>query len=195
MNLPNTETRVVDVVTREPLLVGSIGEIEIRGPQLMDCYMNRPDLEPFTKDGWFMTGDIGYLSSDDHLFVIDRLVDIGFRDGAVVSPSELERQLEVHSDVKEAGVILEPSDTESPLSVIAFVVPREAAVSAFKLVLSSADFRQVDACDEIYLVDHIPRLPINGKVDRKALLALLPIVRSSNFTQTDIISITSLRER
>lgn len=192
MNLPNTDTRVVDVVTRELLPVGSIGEIEIRGPQLMDCYMNRPDLEPFAKGGWFMTGDIGYLDADDHLFVIDRLVDIGYRNGTVISPSELERQFEAHPGVKEAGVILESSDTSSPLSVVAFVVLREAVASADKPALSSADFRYIDACDEIYLVDHIPRLPINGKIDRKTLLAHLPVVRSLNFAQTNIISITSL---
>ena len=55
--------------------------------------MNRPDLEPFAKGGWFMTSDIGYLSADGHLFVLDRLVDIGYRNGIVISPSELERQL------------------------------------------------------------------------------------------------------
>lgn len=192
LSLPNTDTRVVDVATRESLPIGSIGEVEIRGPQLMDCYMNRPDLEPFAKGEWFMTGDIGYLSADGHLFVIDRLVDIGYRNGIVISPSELERQLEAHPGVKEAGVVLEAADVSTPLSVIAFVVPNEAQGLAAKPALSSADLQYVDACDEIYLIDRIPRLPINGKVDRKTLLTHLPAVRSENFNQTDIISIANL---
>lgn len=88
--------------------------------------------------------------------------------------------------------MLETADVSTPLSVIAFVVPREAQDIAAKPALNSANLQYVDACDEIYLIDRIPRLPINGKVDRKTLLTHLPAVRSGNFTQTDIFSIANL---
>lgn len=192
VGLPNTETRIVEVTTREPMPIGSIGEIEIRGPQLMVGYMNRPDLEPFAKGGWFMTGDIGYLDSDGHLFVIDRLVDIGYRNGAVISPSELERQLETQPAVKEAGVVLDSMSGSTALTAIAFVVPHKASASGCVADVKKEALQHMNECDEIYFIDCLPRLPINGKVDRKTLLAYLPAVRSASITETDIVNFTKL---
>lgn len=192
VGLPNTDTRIVEITTRKPMPIGSIGEIEIRGPQLMVGYMNRPDLEPFTRDGWFMTGDIGYLSSDGHLFVIDRLVDIGYRNGAVISPSELERQLEAQPAVKEVGVVLESMSGSSALAAIAFVVPHKAAASGCGADAGGKTLQHMSECDEIYFIDRLPRLPINGKVDRKTLLAHLSAVRSASTTGADIVNVTKL---
>ncbi len=181
--LANTETRIVDVATRRVLAAGEVGEIELRGPQCMSGYLNRPDLEPFTRDGWFMTGDVGYLDDTEHLFVIDRLVDIGIIDGRVISPSELERQIEAIAGVGEAGVIV-TEDNHGRGRVEAFVAPSSELPIAASQTLLGRIMATVEL-DDVHVVDRLPRLPINGKIDRKVLLTDHAAAAASNPVGTD----------
>jgi PAS domain S-box-containing protein len=75
--LPNTEWRIVDVVARRDLAVGEIGEVWVRGPQVMKGYVNDPDATRRVIDGegWLHTGDIGYADGDGYLYVLDRAKD------------------------------------------------------------------------------------------------------------------------
>ncbi|WP_010533653.1 class I adenylate-forming enzyme family protein [Brachybacterium squillarum] len=194
-SLPNTETRIVDANSREPVPFGTVGEVEIRGPQMMTGYTNRPDLEPFAKGGWFMTGDVGRLSDDGHLFVIDRLVDIGYRNGEVISPSEIERRLETYASVKEAGVALEKDSCQDSTDLVVFLVRHDAgsAVTGDDPLLDELEGLRENG--EIYFVDRLPRLPINGKVDRKAILAAAPLLRTANYERAGSIDLDALTEK
>jgi PAS domain S-box-containing protein len=76
--LPNTEFRIVDVDQQHDVAVDEIGEVWIRGPQLMRGYLNNPDATRTMIDdeGWLHTGDIGYADKDGYLFVVDRAKEL-----------------------------------------------------------------------------------------------------------------------
>ena len=90
----------------------SSGEIALRGPTLMAGYWKRPDetSAAFTPDGWFRTGDAGYLDERGYLFVVDRVKDMIVSGGENVYPAEVEKALVEHPEVAEAAVIGIPDD-------------------------------------------------------------------------------------
>lgn len=93
------------------LPVGEIGEICIRSPTVMAGYWNRPDetAEVLSADGWFRTGDAGYLDEAGYLFLKDRMKDMIVSGGENVYPAEVERVLSEHPDIAEVAVIGVPS--------------------------------------------------------------------------------------
>lgn len=89
----------------------NVGEILIRGPQLMLGYLNRPEAtaEAFA-NGWFHTGDLGYRDADGYYFIVDRMKDMIIRGGYNVYPREIEEVLFAHPAVNEVAVIGKPDD-------------------------------------------------------------------------------------
>lgn len=77
VGLPNTEWKIVDVAATRDLAVGEIGEVWVRGPQVMKGYLNNPEVTRRVIDdaGWLHTGDIGYADADGYLYVLDRVKD------------------------------------------------------------------------------------------------------------------------
>jgi long-chain acyl-CoA synthetase len=127
--LPDTEARVVDLVSGEPLLPGEEGELEVRGPQVMLGYWGRPEesAEAF-HDGWLRTGDVARMDPDGFFHVVDRRKDMIDASGFKVLPREVEEVLFMHPKVREAVVAGVP-DAYRGETVKAFVVlkPGEAA--------------------------------------------------------------------
>jgi len=103
----------------------NIGEVVIRGVNVMKGYHNDPDSteEAFTR-GWMRTGDLGYFDDDSFLFIVDRKKDLVIRGGYNVYPREIEEVLFTHPGVAEAAVIGVP-DQRLGEEVKAFIVPRE----------------------------------------------------------------------
>jgi O-succinylbenzoic acid--CoA ligase len=84
---------------------GEPGEIVIRGPTVTAGYLGRPgDTATALREGWFHTGDFGYLDADGHLYVIDRRDDVILTGGENVYPAEVEAALSAHADIREAAV-------------------------------------------------------------------------------------------
>ena len=103
---PTVELRIVDDDGRD-MPAGERGEIWIKGPTVMNRgYWNRPDANAasFT-DGWFHTGDIGYLDADGFLYLVDRAKDMIIRAGENVYCVEVENVLFDHPDVIDAAVV------------------------------------------------------------------------------------------
>jgi long-chain acyl-CoA synthetase len=100
------EMRVVDDVGR-PLPQGEVGEIAIRGHNVMKGYWNRPDAtaDAIDADGWFKTGDMGRVDEDGYFYIVDRKKDLIIRGGYNVYPREIEEVLYEHPDVHEAAVL------------------------------------------------------------------------------------------
>ncbi len=75
---PNTECKIIDLETGEPLGPGERGEVCVRGPQVMKGYLNNPEATAQTidADGWLHTGDIGYADEDGHFFIVDRAKEL-----------------------------------------------------------------------------------------------------------------------
>ncbi len=100
------EMRCVDG-TGDPVPVGEIGEIAIRGHNVMKGYWGKPEetADVLSADGWFRTGDMGRVDEDGFFFVVDRVKDLIIRGGFNVYPREVEEVLYEHPDVAEAAVI------------------------------------------------------------------------------------------
>jgi long-chain acyl-CoA synthetase len=97
----------------QPLPPGpdQIGEIQIRGHNVMKGYRNRPEATESTlKGGWLHTGDLGYVDSDGFYFIVDRTKDLVIRGGYNVYPREIEEVLFAHPGIREAAVIGKPDD-------------------------------------------------------------------------------------
>ena len=104
---------------------GGVREVEVRGPNVFGGYLNRPDAEPFTADGWFRTGDLGTLDADGYLRITGRAKELIITGGYNVYPREVEEALRAHPGVADAAVIGAPSP-EWGETVVAFVVPADA---------------------------------------------------------------------
>ncbi|RME84813.1 MAG: long-chain fatty acid--CoA ligase [Caldilineae bacterium] len=128
MPLPDVELRIVDADTGErDLPPGEVGEILLKGEQLMVGYLNRPEATAETiKDGWLYTGDLGYMDEDGYLFIVDRKKDVIKPSGFQVWPREVEEVIASHPAVAEVGVAGVP-DERTTEAVKAWVVLREGA--------------------------------------------------------------------
>ncbi|HZG88349.1 long-chain fatty acid--CoA ligase [Paenibacillus sp.] len=124
---PDTDCKVVDPETGEELPVGAVGEIAVRGPQVMKGYWNRPEeTEKVLRDGWLFTGDMGTMDEDGYFKIVDRKKDIIIASGFNVYPREIEEVLFQHPGVKEAVVAGVP-DPYRGETVKAYVVLQDGA--------------------------------------------------------------------
>lgn len=124
---PDTDCRIVDPSTGEELPQGEIGELAVKGPQVMLGYWNRPEeTAAVLRDGWLLTGDMGYMDADGYFYVVDRKKDMIIAGGYNIYPREVEEVLFEHSAVQEAAVIGVP-DPYRGETVKAFIVLKEGA--------------------------------------------------------------------
>lgn len=123
---PLTEVRIVGL-DGHTLPAGQSGEIWVRGVTVMQQYWGQPEATAqVLQDGWFRTGDIGYLDDEGFLFVVDRIKDVINRSGEKIAAAEVESCLSELPDVEEAAVIALP-DAVTGEAVVAVVVPRPGA--------------------------------------------------------------------
>jgi O-succinylbenzoic acid--CoA ligase len=166
--LPLTEARIVAQAGVAP--PGEVGEIEIRGPTVFAGYIgDHLQGSSGLDDGWFRTGDVGYLDSDGYLYVVDRRDDLIVSGGENVYPAEIERVLRQHPSVVDAGVIgvADESWGSRPLAAVVWRGDRDRA---------RADL--LDHCqhylpgykipDRFLFLSELPRSP-SGKLLRRAL--------------------------
>jgi long-chain acyl-CoA synthetase len=107
---PLVEIRILDDDGR-PVAQGERGEICLRSPAVVSEYLHQPAAtEAAFKDGWFHTGDVGYLDADGFLYIVDRLKDIIIRGGENISCLEVEEALYAHEEIVEAAVFSLPDE-------------------------------------------------------------------------------------
>jgi long-chain acyl-CoA synthetase len=108
----HVELRIVDTDSGQTLPVGQVGEVWTRSDQNMLGYWNRPDetASVLSVDGWFRTGDAGWIDADGFLFLYDRIKDMIVTGGENVYPAEVENALVAHPSVSDAAVIGVPDD-------------------------------------------------------------------------------------
>jgi len=126
--IPGTEAKIMDLEagTRE-LPVGEVGEITIRGPQVMKGYWNKPkETADVLRNGWLYTGDIGRRDSDGYFYIVDRKKDLIIAGGFNIYPREVEEVLFEHPAIKEAAVVGAP-DRYRGETVKAFIVLKDGA--------------------------------------------------------------------
>jgi acyl-CoA synthetase (AMP-forming)/AMP-acid ligase II len=130
--LPGFEHRIVDPATGADASAGEIGEIWVRGYSMMTGFYKRERIDVFDDDGWFHTGDLGYLR-DGYLFFTGRLSEMIKTRGANVSPREVELVLEQLADIGAAFVVGVPDDQEGERVAAAVVLADGAALDVDEL--------------------------------------------------------------
>ena len=124
---PDTDSCILGPDSNEPMAPGEIGEIAVKGPQIMKGYWNKPeDTEGTFRDGWFLTGDLGYMDEKGYFYVVDRKKDMIIAGGFNIYPREIEEVLYEHEAVLEciaAGI----PDAYRGETVKVYIVLKEGA--------------------------------------------------------------------
>ena len=122
--IPGVEVQVHDIKD-QPLPTGQIGEIAIRGPNVMKGYYHLPEATAQTiRNDWLYTGDLGYQDDDGYFFIVDRAKDVIIKGGLNVYPRELEEVLMAHPKIAEAAIV-GIGDTMKGESIKACITPRD----------------------------------------------------------------------
>ncbi|MEM2688806.1 MAG: long-chain fatty acid--CoA ligase [Candidatus Bathyarchaeia archaeon] len=169
---PDTDAKIVDMETGEKELPpGEIGELIVKGPQVMKGYWKMPEeTAEVLKNGWLYTGDLGIMDRDGYFYITDRKKDLIKYKGYSVYPRELEDVLYEHPAVKLCGVIGKPAPIVGEIPK-AFVVLKEGMTATEEELIKFVN-EKVAPFKAIRELEIRKELPLNavGKVLRRVLL-------------------------
>lgn len=173
--LPGVELRLVedDGSVVDALDGESVGEIQVRGPNLFTEYLNRPDATAaaFTADGWFRTGDVAVRDPDGYVRIVGRkATDLIKSGGYKIGAGEIENALLEHPGVREAAVTGEP-DADLGERIVAWVVPADPQSPPPEGELADHVARRLAPHKRPRVVRYLDALPRNdmGKIMKRAL--------------------------
>ncbi|MBI2986303.1 MAG: AMP-binding protein [Deltaproteobacteria bacterium] len=171
-SVADTEERIVDVEDSEKVLrQGEVGELVVRGPQVMQGYWRDPELTSrVLTDGWLHTGDLARMDERGYVFIVGRTKEMIKYKGYTVAPAELEALLLEHPQVKDCAVV-GVADREAGEIPKAFVVLKPGGTADGDALMDFlrdkvAGYKRVR---QVELVDAIPRSP-SGKILRRLLV-------------------------
>ncbi|HEU5099532.1 MAG TPA: long-chain fatty acid--CoA ligase [Roseiflexaceae bacterium] len=173
--VPDTEARLVDLETGAPLAIGvpEVGELEIRGPQVMRGYWNCEEDTAgcLSADGWLRTGDICTTDPDGYFYIVDRKKDMIIASGYKILPREVEEVLFAHPAVQEAAIVGVPNPYRGE-TVKAFIVPKAGIHPTVEELLAHcrASLAPYKVPRQIEFRAELPKTAI-GKVLRRVLAA------------------------
>ncbi|MGB6209331.1 class I adenylate-forming enzyme family protein [Mycobacterium sp.] len=165
--VPGVAVRVASLQTGGPVGPGEVGEIQARSESLMAGYLPREATRDALCDGWYRTGDVGYLDTGGWLRITDRSKDMIKVRGFQVAPAEIEAVLHAHPAVEDCAVfgIPDGADGESVVAAVATREPVDAAELTARVGERLASYKRLS---RVVFVPEIPRLP-SGKVLRRVL--------------------------
>ncbi len=170
--LPSTDARVVDLQSGAPVPPEAVGELEIRGPQVMQGYWNRPDdTARAMHDGWLRTGDLARMDEDGFFSIVERKRDLILFGPYNIYPREVEEVLYEHPKVLEAAVVgTEAEDADAP--PIKAVVVLKRGERATQEELRAFIRERLDAIKVPRQIEFRTELPKNfvGKILRRLLV-------------------------
>ncbi|MCA9110479.1 MAG: AMP-binding protein [Planctomycetaceae bacterium] len=171
--IDSVEMKVVDTETGETCPNGELGEIAIRGPNVMLGYWNRDaETEKVLRDGWFHSGDVGRVDEAGYFSIVDRVKDMITVGGLKVFPAEVERVLRNHSAVKDVAVVGIEEKVFGE-QVVAFVVLEDHAEARSHALPLIEEYAREQLANYkvpriIVQIDELPRNP-SGKVLKREL--------------------------
>ena len=167
--VPSTDVRIVDD-KGEALAQGEVGEIQVKGPQVMKGYYKRPEetANTITPDGWLNTGDIGKLDKEGYLSIVDRKKDMILVSGFNVYPNEIEDVVCMHSKVLECAAIGVASE-KSGEAVKIFVVKKDKSLKEDELINHcKQNLTGYKVPKQIVFTEELPKSNV-GKILRRKL--------------------------
>jgi long-chain acyl-CoA synthetase len=167
---PGVELRIVGDGDQE-CEVGEVGEIWIRSPQVMKGYWHQPEetAKAITPEGWFKSGDAGYLDSDGYLYIHDRVKDMIVSGGENVYPAEVENVLMGHPAIADVAVIGVPHEKWGETAKAIVVKVPDADVTEAEIIAYAKERLATFKCPtSVDWTDVLPRNP-SGKVLKKDL--------------------------
>ncbi len=166
--VPSTDVAVADDAGNE-LPVGGVGELCVRGPQVMRGYWNRPDeTAKVLMGGWLRTGDIGRMDAEGFFYIQDRKKDMIIVSGFNVYPNEVEDAAASHPGVLEVAAVAQ-ADERAGEVVALFVVKKDPAVTAESIIEHCRkDLTGYKVPKHIYFRTELPKTNV-GKILRRAL--------------------------
>ena len=180
--IPDTFHKIIDLETNEELPErGQIGELVIKGPQIMKGYWHKPEAtesafwtEPKTGEKWLRTGDMAYIDEDEYEHLVDRIKEMIKYKGWSIAPAELEDLLFKNPDVFDAAVIGKPSKEldigQIPKAFIILKPESKGKVTEQEIMDWVAErISAYKKIREIEFVDHIPKSG-SGKILRRELV-------------------------
>lgn len=170
--LANTADKIVDPLSGEELPAREVGELWLRGPQVMQGYYQDPEATAQALvEGWLRTGDLAMKDEEGYVFIVDRLKELIKTKGLQVAPAEIEHILVGHPDIHDAAVIGEPHVDFGEVPV-AFVVLRPGAALSSETIIeyAASDLAKYKRLARVVITDAIPRSP-SGKILRRLLKA------------------------
>jgi long-chain acyl-CoA synthetase len=171
MPFPSTDVVILDDAD-QPVAPGGIGELCVKGPQVMRGYWQRPDEteKVFTPDGWLRTGDIARIDDHGCVYIEDRKKDLIIVSGFNVYPNEIENVVTMHPGVLEAAAVGVP-DPKSGEAVKIFVVKKDPTLDEATLKAFCRErLTGYKSPDQVEFVDTLPKSNV-GKVLRRELKA------------------------
>src|SRR5277367_799845 len=178
---PGTEMKFVDVVDPErEVKRGERGEICVKGPNVMKGYWKQPKAtaESMTKDGYFRTGDVGYLDEDGYVFIVDRTKDMLLCGGFNVYPRSIEEAIYQHPSVEEVSVIGVPDAYrgETPKAFVKVKAGAQAPTFEEMKAFLKDRLGKHEMIGALEIRDELPKTPV-GKNSKKDLRASDPQAR------------------
>ncbi len=168
--IPNTEYKIVDYETGKELGPHEVGEVWIRGPQIMKGYLNNPDATAITvdKDGWLHSGDIGVADEEGYLSIVDRAKELIKYKGFQVAPAELEAILLSNPAIADAAVIPSPDDEAGEVPVAYVVLKGEITPKQIMDYVAErvAPYKKIR---RVVITQQIPK-STSGKILRRILV-------------------------
>ncbi len=166
--LIDTDVEIWDVYDK-PLAKGEVGQIVLRGEQVMKGYWNNPEetAEVITPEGFFKTGDMGKILEDGCIQIVDRLKDMILVSGFNVYPSEVEQVLSSHSDVLEVAVVGVP-DENTGEAVVAYITAKDALDIDDIALYCRKNLTPYKIPKDIIVVQELPKTAV-GKILRREL--------------------------
>ena len=171
--VPGTEISIHDLEAPDDVVpTGERGEVWIKGPQVMKGYLNRPqETADSLREGWFRTGDVGYMDEDGHFFLVDRLKDLILCSGYNVYPRMVEEAIYLHPAVAEVTVIGIDDDYrgQSPKAFVKLKEGEKITEDEMKTFLADK-LSKIEMPSRIEFRLELPKTII-GKLSKKELVA------------------------
>ena len=157
------------------LAPGAPGEIIVRGDNVFRLYLKNEQAtaEAFTPDGWFRTGDLGFMDEDGYVFVTGRIKELIIKGGENIAPREIDEALLAHADVVEAAAFARPCENYGQRVEAAVLLRQHGRCDETELIaLCRKAVGAFKAPDRVHVVKDLPRGP-SGKVQRLKLAEML----------------------